>query len=228
MDTHPASGPGPGTWKEPDPRRRSNRGSGAQNGLGARQQRLRDACGLSRLNHFLALWSQAHTPPCNRRSRHRPRSRWAEGPAYRMLQDIREAHASLMTKDTSQAHNGPMRDASGHSLPGDNRGLWQQQVQLSRGQWRRDDAAGAVRSAGWWESVTVTWSPAPAPDRRPDVLPRALAAATDMIAPVLADAAVTSTRRLLQRRYQGPLAASLLRRQLVSAARELPPSDRTP
>jgi hypothetical protein len=40
----------------------------------------------------------------------------------------------------------------------------------------------------------------------------ALAAAADMIAPVLADAAVTSTRRLLQRRYQGRLAASLLRR----------------
>jgi hypothetical protein len=145
-----------------------------------------------------------------------------------MLPDIRKARASLMTKDTSQAHNGPMRDASGHSLPGDNRGLWQQQVQLSRGQWRRDDAAGAVRSAGWWESVTVTWSLAPAPDRRPAVLQRALAAAADMIAPVLADAAVTSTRRLLQRRYQGRLAASLLRRQLVSAARELPPSDRTP
>ena len=83
--------------------------------------------------------------------------------------DIREAHASLMTKDTSQAHNGPMRDASGHSLPGDNRGLWQRQVQLSRGHWRRDDAAGAIRSAGWWESVTVTWSLAPAPDRRPAV-----------------------------------------------------------
>jgi hypothetical protein len=40
--------------------------------------------------------------------------------------------------------------------------------------------------------VTVTWSPAPAPDRRPAVLPRALAAATDMIAPVLADVAITS------------------------------------
>jgi hypothetical protein len=49
-----------------------------------------------------------------------------------------------------------------------------------------------------------------------------------MIAPVLADAAVTSTRRLLQP-ISGRLAASLLRRQLlVSAARELSPSDRTP
>ena len=127
-----------------------------------------------------------------------------------------------MTKDTSQAHNGPMRDASGHSLPGDNRGLWQQQVQLSRGQWRRDDAAGAVRSAGWWESVTVTWSPAPAPDRRPAVLRRALEAAADMIAPVVAAAAVTGARRLLHRRSHRLLVASLLRRQPASAARELP------
>jgi hypothetical protein len=132
-----------------------------------------------------------------------------------------------MTKDRSLAHNVPMRDASGHSLPSDNQGLWQRQVQLSRGHWRREDAAGATRSAGWWESVTVTWSLAPAPDRRPAVLQRALAAAADMIAPVLADAAVTSTRRLLQRRYHGRLVASLLRRQLVSAARELPRSDRS-
>ena len=85
-----------------------------------------------------------------------------------------------------------MRDPSGHSLPRDNQGRWQQ-VQLSQGHWRREDAAGAIRSAGWWESVTVTWSSAPAPDRRPDVLPRALAAATDMIAPVIADVAITAS-----------------------------------
>jgi hypothetical protein len=120
-----------------------------------------------------------------------------------------------------------MRDASGHSLPGDSQGPWQHQVQLARGHWRREDAAGAIRSAGWWESVTVTWSPAPAPDRRPAVLQRALAAAADMIAPVLADVAVTTTRRLLQRRHRVLPVASLLRRQLVSAARELPRSDRT-
>jgi hypothetical protein len=120
-----------------------------------------------------------------------------------------------------------MRDPSGHSLPRDNRGRWQQ-VQLSRGHWRREDAAGAIRSAGWWESVTVTWSPAPAPDRRPDVLPRALAAATDMIAPVLADVAITSIRRLIQRGYRGLPVVSVLRRQLVSAPRELPRPDRTP
>jgi hypothetical protein len=37
-----------------------------------------------------------------------------------------------------------------------------------------------------------------------------------MIAPVLADVAVTSARRLLQRRSHRLLVASLLRRQLVS------------
>jgi hypothetical protein len=55
-----------------------------------------------------------------------------------------------------------------------------------------------------------------------------LEAAADMIAPVLADVAVTSARRLLQRRNHRLLVASLLRRQLVSPARELPRSDRTP
>ncbi len=57
-----------------------------------------------------------------------------------------------------------MQDASGHPLPRDNQGLWPQQVQLSRGHWRREGAAGAISSAGWRESVTVTWSPALAPD----------------------------------------------------------------
>jgi len=121
-----------------------------------------------------------------------------------------------------------MRDASGHSLPGDNQALGQQHVQLSRGHWQSEEAAGATRSAGWWESVTVTWSPTPAPDRPPSVLQRALAAAADLIAPVLADVAVTSTRRLLQHRHHRLLVASVLRRELVSAGRELPRSGRTP
>jgi hypothetical protein len=120
-----------------------------------------------------------------------------------------------------------MREASGHS-PQDSRGLWAQQVQLARGHWRREDAAGAIRSAGWWESVTVTWSPAPAPGRRPAVLQRVLAAAADVIAPVLADVAVASTKRVLDRRHRARPVGSLVRRQLVAAARELPRSDRTP
>ena len=106
--------------------------------------------------------------------------------------------------------------------------LWRQQVQLSRGHWRREDAAGAIRSAGWWESVTVTWSPAPAPERRPAPLQRALATAADMIVPVLADVAVAGARRLLERRNRGHPVASSVRRQLTSAARELPRSDRRP
>jgi hypothetical protein len=121
-----------------------------------------------------------------------------------------------------------MQDASARTLLRDGQGLWQQQVQLSRGHWRRADAAGAIRSVGWWESVTVTWPPAPAPDRRPTVLQRTLEAAAGMIAPVLADAAVTSARRLLQRRNHRLPAAPLLRRQPVSAAWELPRSERTP
>jgi hypothetical protein len=118
-----------------------------------------------------------------------------------------------------------MRDASSHSLPGDNR---RQQVQLSRGHWRREDAAGAVRTTGWWESVTVTWSPASGSERQQDVLQRALAAAADAIAPLLADVAAASARRLLQRRRHRLLVASLWRRQLASAGRELPRSDRIP
>ena len=101
-------------------------------------------------------------------------------------------------------------------------------MQLARGHWRHEDAAGAIRSAGSWESVTVTWSPAPAPDRRPAVLQRTLGAAADMIAPVLTDVAVTSARRLLQRRNHRLLVTSLLRRQPVSAARELPRPDTKP
>jgi hypothetical protein len=133
-----------------------------------------------------------------------------------------------VAKGSSSAHTVPMQDASGHSRPRDNQGLWPRQVQLSRGHWQREDAAGAIRSAGWWESVTVTWSPAPAPDRRPAVLLRALTAAAGMIAPVLADVAVTSTRRLLQRRDHRRLVASLLRRPPVSAGRELPRAGRIP
>jgi hypothetical protein len=131
---------------------------------------------------------------------------------------------SLVTRDRSLAHNVHMHDASARTQLRDGQGLWQQQVQLSRGHWRRQDAAGATRSAGWWESVTVTWSPAPAPDRRPAMLE----AAAGVIAPVLADAAVTGARRLLQRRKHQLLVASLLRRQLASPARELPRSDPTP
>jgi hypothetical protein len=134
----------------------------------------------------------------------------------------------MVTRNRSLAHNISMHDASGRALPRDSQGPWQQQVQLSRGHWRRADAAGAIRSAGWWESVTVTWPPAPAPARRPAMLQRTLEAAAGMIAPVLADVAVTSARRLLQRRNHRQVVASLLRRQPAPAARQRPRSDQTP
>ena len=118
-----------------------------------------------------------------------------------------------------------MRDASGH--PRETQRLWRQQVQLSRGHWRREEAAGAIRSVGWWESVTITWSPAPTPGRQPAVLQRAMAAAADVIAPLLADVAVASARRLLDRRYHMRPVAFFLRRQLAPGTRELPRSERT-
>ena len=35
------------------------------------------------------------------------------------------------------------------------------------GHWRREEQASAIRSAGWWEAVRGTWSPAATPERRP-------------------------------------------------------------
>ena len=103
-------------------------------------------------------------------------------------------------------------------------------------------SAAAVQLAGYWRCQDAVSYPqrgmvgigyrdlvarAPAPDRRPAMLQRTLEAAAGMIAPVLADAAVTSARRLLQSRNHWLPVASL-GRQLAPAARELPRSDRTP
>ena len=103
-------------------------------------------------------------------------------------------------------------------------------MQLARGHWRREEASGTVRSAGWWESVTLTWAPAPAsehrpPEHRPAVLQRAFAAAADVIVPLLADVAAASARRLLDVRHRGHPVASSVRRQVASVARELQQSD---
>lgn len=71
-------------------------------------------------------------------------------------------------------------------------------MDFTRGHWRREE--GAVRGAGWWESVTVTWSPvAPAPERRPALLLRALAAAADVIAPSVVNLAAAGALRLVER-----------------------------
>ena len=77
LDTYAASGPEPATWKDPDPRRRSSRGSeGFRIGLPARRWRSRDACGLSRLNDSPWRYGLRRTcRPVTGRS-YRPRSPW--------------------------------------------------------------------------------------------------------------------------------------------------------
>jgi hypothetical protein len=95
-------------------------------------------------------------------------------------------------------------------------------VQLSRGHWRREEADGAIRSAGWWEAVTVTWSPAAAPGHRPRLWHRALAAAVDTIAPSVAELVAASARHLLERQRGTRVVVHSSRRQLPTTARALP------
>jgi hypothetical protein len=109
-------------------------------------------------------------------------------------------------------------------LTGNQRWL-ERQVQFSRGHWRREDAAGAVRSAGWWEAVTVTWSPAAVPERRAPLWHRALGAAVDTIAPSVAALAAAGARHLLERQRS---LAPPARAQLPATARALPRSARLP
>jgi hypothetical protein len=104
----------------------------------------------------------------------------------------------------------------------------EQRVQFARGGWRSEDSTSAVRAAGWWESVTVTWTPAPAPPgRRSVLLNRALAAAVDLIVPALADLAAAGAVRALERQYRGRRIPPSPRRYLPPAARAIPRSDRT-
>ncbi|HYZ57131.1 MAG TPA: hypothetical protein VE733_27020 [Streptosporangiaceae bacterium] len=104
----------------------------------------------------------------------------------------------------------------------------EQRVQLSRGHWRREEQAGAIRSAGWWESVTVTWSPAATPPRRPPLLHRALVTAVDAIAPSLAELVAAGARRLLERRPGTRAVPPSSRRQLPAAIRALPRAHQRP
>jgi hypothetical protein len=99
-------------------------------------------------------------------------------------------------------------------------------VQFSRGHWRREDAAGAVRSAGWWEAVTVTWSPTAMPERRAPLWHRALAAAVETIAPSVAGLAAAGASYLLERQRATRSLASPARGQLPAPARALPRSTR--
>jgi hypothetical protein len=98
----------------------------------------------------------------------------------------------------------------------------EQRIQFARGHWRRDEQAGAIRSAGWWESVTVTLSPAGAPTRTPSLLHRALAGAVDTIVPALADAVAARAMQLMDHRSGARAALTPLRRRLPASPRALP------
>ena len=98
-------------------------------------------------------------------------------------------------------------------------------MQFSRGHWRREE--GAVRSAGWWESVTVTWSPGPAPGRSSAPLRRALAAAADAIAPAIVELAAATAVRVIERQRRSRPALASPRRRLPAMVRALPRPDRT-
>ncbi len=122
-----------------------------------------------------------------------------------------------------------MRGSSGHRrVHGSQRLRLEQRVQLSRGHWRREEAGGAIRSVGWWEAVTVTWSPAATPGHRPSLWHRALAAAVDTITPSVAELVAAAARHLLERQRGTLVVAHSSRRQLPMAARALPHSGKLP
>jgi hypothetical protein len=101
-------------------------------------------------------------------------------------------------------------------------------VQLSRGHWLREDRTGAVRTEGWWESATVTWTPAPGPERRVPLLRHAVATAFDAMAPSVVDLAATAAWRWLERRPGTRPALAPAHRALRAAPRELPRSRQSP
>jgi hypothetical protein len=99
-------------------------------------------------------------------------------------------------------------------------GPWPERVQVARGHWRRQEQAGAVRSAGWWESVTVTWSPAAAPASGSRWRHRVLATALETLGPPAAELAAATAWRLLDRRHgTRAVVPSPRRRQLPGATR---------
>lgn len=114
--------------------------------------------------------------------------------------------------------------------------LWADSPRRARGTsilpWCQGERAHRARKAlAAWDggvSVTVTWSPAPATERLPAVLQRALAATGHTIASFPAGIAVATIRCLLDRRQRAHPVASSLRRQLASVTRELPRPDRAP
>src|SRR5215475_5032974 len=124
-------------------------------------------------------------------------------------------------------HNVVMRDRSSHPWMNSSQRPWlEKRVQISRGHWRRDEAGGAIRSAGWWEAVTVTWSPTAPPGHRPPLWQRA--PTVDTIVPSVAELLAASARHLLERERGTRVVVHSSRRQLPGAARALPRSGQLP
>jgi hypothetical protein len=99
-------------------------------------------------------------------------------------------------------HNVVMRGAKDQPRTRGSHRLWlEQHVQLSRGHWRREEGAGAIRSAGRRESVTVTWLSTTTPERRPRCC-TALATTFDTIAPSIAELTAATARRSLERQHR--------------------------
>jgi hypothetical protein len=122
-----------------------------------------------------------------------------------------------------------MPGSNGHPrVHGGQRWWLEPRVQLSRGHWRREEASGAIRSQGWWEAVTVTWSPAATPGRLAPLWQRALAAAVDTIAPSVAELVAAGARHLLERQRGTRMVVHSSRRPLPTAARALPRSGQLP
>jgi hypothetical protein len=146
-----------------------------------------------------------------------PVSSVTAGPALRWCKD--RARGTMMGMRGSKVRPAHLAD----------QGRWLERVQVARGHWRLDEQAGAIRSAGWWESVTVTWSPTATPPRRSPLLHRALATALETIGPQAAELVAATAWRLLDRRHgTQAVVPSPRRRQLPGTARALPRPDRTP
>jgi hypothetical protein len=127
-----------------------------------------------------------------------------------------------------------MRDES-YLSPAGQRARLAPRVELARGHWHREEAGGSVRTAGWWESVTVTW-PAPAPDpaRAHPLLRHAAVTAIDAMAPVLAGLAAAGAQRLITSRFRpagiggGASAVRAAAARALPAARRALPAARPP
>ena len=108
-------------------------------------------------------------------------------------------------------------------------GRWLERVQVARGYWRHEGQPGAIRSAGYWESVTVTRTPAATPPSRSPWLHRALATVVEALGPPAAELVAATAWRVLNRGHgTREVVLSPHRPQLPGATRALPRPDHAP